>query len=89
VGISRALEMIVKTRKAAIESRLKDIEEKAEEIAELMLEKGVFDIRVRSGGITSVEEDGDDLVVYGFIRLTIPDADLRSSIREVLEGEQA
>jgi len=87
VGISKALEIMVKTQKSAIESKVKNIEASAQEIAQLMFQKGIFDVRFRGGGVSSVEEDGDSLIIYGFAKLSIPNDELRAKVKEVLEGK--
>jgi predicted CopG family antitoxin len=88
VGISKALEIMVESQKGAIESKVRSIEASAREIAEIMFQKGIFDIRLKGGGVSSVEEDGDDLVIYGFVRISIPDDELRAKVMEVLEGKE-
>jgi predicted CopG family antitoxin len=86
IGISRALEIIVKSQRSVIESKMGEIERSANEIARLMLERGFFDIRLRGVGVSSVEEQDDSLIVYGYCKISIPDGDLRSKIKNVLEG---
>jgi hypothetical protein len=90
VPITRVLEMLVMSYKKGVEKKIEETvtetKKRAEEIAEAMFRKGFFDIRFREGKVTEVYEDGDDLVIRGYVRLTIPDEEIRQLIKETVKG---
>jgi hypothetical protein len=86
VPITRVLEMMVMSYRKGIEEKVEETKRKAEEVAEAMFRKGFFDIRFREGRVTEVYEDGDDLIIRGYVRLTIPDEEIRQMIKETVKG---
>jgi hypothetical protein len=86
VPITRVLEMMVMSYRKGVEEKVEETKRKAEEIAEAMFRKGFFDIRFREGKVTEVYEDGDDLVIRGYVRLTIPDEEIRQMIKDAVRG---
>ena len=86
-GISRAVDLLVKTQKEAFQRKVKDIEKTAGEIADILLRSGIFDIKFRGAGISGVEEDGTLIRIRGFVDIDIPNDEARAEIIRVLEGD--
>ena len=87
VGIGRAVDLLVRLQKKKLERKIEDIREAASEIADILVEHGLFSIRVGSCGIESVEVEGDQVYVKGYANLIIPDEEVRNKIIEILRGE--
>ena len=89
VGISKAIEILVKAQKKQIERRFVELEKAADELVKYMFEKGVFDIKITGASVTSVEEIGSTVRIEGCIDVYIPDEDIRRKIVEMLGGERS
>lgn len=87
-GISGAVEILVKDQQEKIERKIEDVKEISNELAAIMLEQGIFDIRFKGAGVSDVIEDGDTITVRGFINVLIPNQEARQRIIEVLKGEK-
>jgi len=87
LGISRAVEKLVEMKEKAIKESMRDFEEMGQQLADIILQSGLFDIKIKGGGIIGVEEEGEDIVITGVIRIGVPDPDIRASIKEVLQRE--
>lgn len=87
-GISGAVEILVKDQKDKIERKIEDVKEISNELAAIMLEQGIFDIRFKGAGVTDVIENGNTITVRGFINVLIPNEEARQRIIEVLKGEK-
>lgn len=87
-GISGAVEILVKNQKEKIERKIEDVKEISNELAAIMLEQGIFDIRFKGAGVTDVIEDGDTITVRGFVNVLIPNDEARQKIIQVLKGEK-
>lgn len=86
VGIGKAVEILVDAKRAAVTKKIEDISEISEEIADILLESGLLDIKFRGAGIENASIDGDCLFIHGYISVQIPDASARKEIYEVLIG---
>ena len=87
-GIGEAVEILVKTQKQEIERKVDDVKELGSDIAAIMLEQGIFDIKFRGAGVQDVEENGDVVTVRGFVNVEIANEEARAKIIEVLKGEE-
>ena len=87
-GIGKAVELLVKEQKERFEKKLEDIEMSAGEIANIMLEAGLFDIKLRGMGVSDIEENGSMIRFKGYINVEIPNDDARAQILEVLKGKE-
>jgi predicted CopG family antitoxin len=84
VGLSKAVEVLLKKQREEIERKIDDVGRIGSEIAEIMLRHGFFDIKILKTAIIDVEEDGDILNIKGCISLSIPNEEARIKIKEVL-----
>ena len=89
VGIGKAVEILTKTQKEEIESKIEDIKGLGSDIATIMLEHGIFDIRFAGANIQDVIEDGDILQIKGFVNVVVPSEEARAQIIEALKGGEA
>ena len=83
-GVGKAVEILVKDQQEAFEHKLEDIEEVGKEIASILFESGVFDIKFAGAGIEDIEEDGELLVIKGYINVEIPNEEARAQIIDTL-----
>lgn len=86
-GIGGAVDLLVKARGKAIEDKVKDLAEISEELGDIILEAGLFDIQFEGAGIESVREDGETLEITCRLKIGIPDDDGRRMILEALSPE--
>ena len=86
VGIGAAVETLVEAREKAITQKIEDIGEIGDEIASIILDSGLFDIKFRGAGVETASVDGDCLLIHGYISVEIPDEDAREKILEVIKG---
>ena len=86
VGIGKAVEVLVETRRSAVTKKIEDISEISGEIADILLESGLLDIKFKGAGIENASIDGDCLFIHGYISVEIPDASARKEIYEVLSN---
>lgn len=89
VGIGKAVEILAKSQKEEIESKIEDIKGVGADIAEIMFEHGIFDIRFAGAGFHDVIEDGDILQIRGFVNVVVPNEEARAKIIETLKGGEA
>lgn len=87
-GISKAVEILVEDKKSRIKRKIQDVKNISNDIAQILLEHGVFDIRFTGAGIQSVREDGDVVNITGVVGLRIPNSEARNKIVQVLTGEE-
>lgn len=87
-GISQAVEILVESQKEEIETKIEDIKDVADDVAQILLEHGVFDIRFAGAGVEDIKEDGETITVKGFIRVIIPHEEARAKLIEVLKGKE-
>lgn len=87
-GISQAVEILVKSQKEEIETKIEDVKDVADDIAAILLEQGIFDIRFAGAGVKDITENGDTVEIKGFIRVVIPNAEARQKLIEVLKGKE-
>ena len=85
VGISKAVEMLVTARKDAVTGKIEDISGITEEIADILFESGLLDIKFKGSGIESVSMEGDCIVIHGYIKAGITDEGARQEIFEVMK----
>jgi len=89
VGISRAVDVLLKTQKEMIESKIEDLRRVGESIAEVLFRYGVFNIKIQGASIDKVEEHGDTITVSGRVNIYIPHEEVRSRIVEILRGGES
>ena len=91
VGIGAAVEILVDARQKAISDKIGDISGITGEIADILLESGLLDIKFKGSGIDNVSMEDDCIIIHGFIKAGVADEDARLEIFEVirrgLEGE--
>lgn len=87
-GIGKAVDILVKEQKQKFERKLEDIEASAGDIANILLEAGIFDIKFKGAGVSDIEENGTLIRVRGYVNIDIPNDDARSQILSVLKGEE-
>ena len=87
VGIGKAVEILAKQQQEAIERKIEDVKGLGSDIAEIMLEHGIFDIRFAGANIQEVEENGDQVQIRGFVNIIIPNEEARAKLVEVLKGQ--
>jgi len=84
VGIGKAVEMLVDAREQAIAQKVEDIGELANEVADILLDSGLLDVKFRGAGVEDAELSDNCLVIRGFIKIEIPDENARKEILGVL-----
>jgi len=87
-GIGKAVEILVDSQKIEIEQKIEDVTGLGSEIAAIMLEHGIFDIRFKGAGIQDVTENGDMLTIRGFVNIVINNEEARERIIEALQGRK-
>ena len=85
VGIGKAVETLVEAREQAITKKIEDIGEIGDEIAGIILESGLFDIKFRGAGVETASVDGDCLFIHGYVSVEIPDESAREEILKVIK----
>jgi len=85
VGIGRAVEILVEAKRQAVSDKIGNISELTGDIADILLSSGMLDIKFRGSGIDDVSIDGDCVVIRGFIKAGISDADAREEIYRVMK----
>lgn len=85
-GISKAVDMLVKAQKEALQRKIIDLEKSAGEIADILLRSGIFSVKFRGAGISGLEENGSILTIRGFINIDIPNPEARAEIVRILKG---
>lgn len=88
VGIGKAIEILVKTQQEQITRKIENIEAVSNDIVELMLQHGVFDIRFAGAGINSVVEADKVVQINGYVNISIPNEEARTKLVEILRGEE-
>jgi len=84
VGISKAVEILVEEQKHRIQRKIDDIRAVGKDIANILLEHGVFDIRFKGAEITDVQVDGDTIYITARAGVSIPNEEARMKILEVI-----
>ena len=77
------LEAVKKAREEAVKQYKKqfsDIKEIADDLANYLISKGYFDIRIKDIGIKSVSYLDDGIVISGYVYIGIPNEEIRSTI---------
>lgn len=87
-GISQAVELLVEQQKEQIETKIQDVKAVADDIAGILMEHGVFDIKFAGAGIQDITEHGETVCIKGFVRVTIPNEEARAKLVEVLKGKE-
>ncbi len=85
VGIGKAVEILVETRQQAISDKIGDLNEITGEIADILLSSGMLDVKFKGSGIDSVTMEDDCVIIHGFIKAGITDADAREEIFRVIK----
>ncbi|GAG77682.1 unnamed protein product, partial [marine sediment metagenome] len=85
VGISKAVEMLVEMRQKAVTDKIEDIGEITGDIANILFESGLFDIKFRGSGLDNVSIEGDCVIIHGFIKVGIADEGARQEIYEAIK----
>ena len=87
-GIGKAVEILVKTQKSEVEKKIEDVKGLGSDIAQIMLEHGIFDIKFAGAGVEEVEENGDTLQIRGFVNVVIANEEARELVIEALTGKE-
>lgn len=84
VGVGEAVKVLIEAKEQAVSGKIEDISQISSEIADILLSSGLLDVKFRGGGIDSAEIDDSCLIIYGFIKVEIPDKDARESILNLM-----
>ena len=87
-GIGEAVEILVEAQKESVEKKIEDVKGLGSDIAEIMLEHGIFDIKFKGAGVQDIEENGDVVTIRGFVNVEIANEEARAKLIEVLEGKE-
>jgi len=88
VGIGAAVDILVKSQRKQIEKKIEDIKGMSDEVAQLMLQHGIFDVKFSGAGITEVFEEGNIVHIKGYANIDIPDPEARASLIEILKSKE-
>jgi len=88
IGISKAIEILLKEQKEKIMEKMESIEKIAQDIGEVMLSEGIFDIRFRGAKILDVQESDDDIAITGMVVINIPNEHARKVLIEKLKPKE-
>jgi len=86
VGISKAIDSLAKVKSEAVSEKIREIGEVGGEIADVLLDAGVFDIKFKGAGVTEAKEEENNILIYGFIKIEIPDRDIRTAVLEAVQS---
>jgi len=86
MGIGKAVDLLLKVQREKVERTLSDIESLGRELADKLLDAGVFDIRFKGAKVEEVIEEGDCITMRGSVTIQIPSEELRQRIVEVIRG---
>lgn len=67
---------------------MQDLADISEDLADIILESGLFDIKFEGAAIESIKENGDSLDLYAKIRIGIPDDEARAKVLEALNPQK-
>lgn len=87
-GIGEAVDLLVTARQEAIEKKITELSEVGDELADILLEAGIFEINFQGAGIESIEEHGDSLHIRALIKISVPEEKVRSMILEKLASQE-
>lgn len=87
-GIGKAVEVLVDEQKERFTEQIENIEGIADDLAEVIFESGIFDIKFKGMAIEEIEEVGDLLRIKGVVRVEIPNEDARYQIMTILKREE-
>jgi len=82
VGISKAVETLAAAQKEAIQEKIGEVSEIGKELADIMMEKGLLDIKFKGLKVESASEEGEDVIFRGLVRIGIPNAEARAQLLE-------
>jgi len=85
VGIGKAVEILIDAKQRAVSDKIGDISEITGEIADILLESGMLDIKFKGSGIDDVSIDDDCIIIRGFIKAGISDINAREEIYRVIK----
>jgi len=88
VGISKAVELLLKEQEKKIEEKFADLEEIAGELGKIMIEEGFFSIKFKGFKISEVKEVGEDVVISGTVAIGINNANARKLLIEKLKPKE-
>ena len=83
-GISKAVDILISAKKEAVGAKIGDISEMSSELADVMLASGIFDVKFKGSGIEDIELKDDNIMIHGFITISIADEDVREEVYRVL-----
>lgn len=84
VGIGKAVEILAAQQKELLGRKIEDVKELGSDIAEIMLEHGIFDIKFAGVGIQEVKEEGEMIQIRGFVKIIIANEEARKKVIETL-----
>lgn len=85
VGIGKAVEILVEAKQKAISGKIGDLSDITGDIADILLSSGMLDIKFMGSGIDDVSMEDDCIVIRGFIKAGISDADAREEVYRVIK----
>lgn len=83
-GISKAVDILISTKKEAVEAKIDGISEISSELIDVMMTSGIFDVKFKRSGIENIELKDDTIMIHGFIEIGIADKDVREEVYRVL-----
>jgi len=85
VGIGKAVEILVEAKRQAVSDKIGDLGKITGDIADILLSSGMLDIKFMGSGIDDVSIEDECVVIRGFIKAGISDADAREEIYRVIK----
>lgn len=86
MGISKAVDTLTEAKAEAVSEKIGEISAMGEQMAGVLLESGILDIKFKGVGIESVKEVGNVIQINGYVKVEIPDEETRKAIIEVFEN---
>jgi hypothetical protein len=87
-GISKAVAVFVKAAEKTMQSKLEQIQGIGEQIMSHLAAQGFFNISFGGYGLEAVEEESDAVVFRGWVKLRIPNPELRAKLIEIAKQKQ-
>lgn len=87
-GIGKAVDILVKEQREAFEKKIGEVDELAGDIATVLFDSGIFDIKFKGMVVEKAAEYGSLVRFRGYVDIDIPNAEARIQIIDLLTGEE-
>lgn len=87
-GIGKAVDILVKEQKERFEEKIGEVDELAGDIATVLFDSGIFDVKFKGMVVEKAAEYGSLVRFRGYVDIDIPNADARTRIIDLLTGEE-